>query len=62
MAMNIEDYECQFCGRKAKQFCFAAFCCENEECVDKARAERGGPGGHMKKKAAPELIQVEKDM
>ena len=61
MAMNIEDYECQFCGRRAKQFCFATFCCENEECVDKARAERGGPGGHMKKKIAPELIQVEKD-
>ena len=49
--MNIEDYECQFCGKPATQFVFAAFCCQNDECVDKARNERGGPGGHMKRKA-----------
>jgi hypothetical protein len=59
--MNIEDYDCQFCGKKAKQYCFAAFCCESEACVDKAREERGGPGGHMKKKAHPEVIEISGD-
>ncbi len=49
--MNIEDYVCQFCGRTAKNFVFAAFTCESEECIDAARKERGGPGGHMKRKA-----------
>lgn len=48
--MNIEDYDCQFCGKKATQFVFAAFCCADEECVDKAFTERGGPGGHKKAK------------
>jgi hypothetical protein len=57
--MNIEEYDCQFCGRKAKQFCFAAFVCESEDCIDKAREERGGPAGHMKnKKEWAEIIQV----
>ena len=51
MNMNIEDYECQFCGKQATQFVFAAFCCQDEICVEKARNERGGPGGHMKRKA-----------
>ena len=49
--MNIEDYECQFCGKQATQFVFAAFCCQNKDCVERARNERGGPGGHMKRKA-----------
>jgi hypothetical protein len=58
--MNIEDYDCQFCGKKAKQYCFAAFVCESEDCVDKARTERGGPGGHMKKKKdQAEMIQID---
>jgi hypothetical protein len=48
--MDIESEKCQFCGKPAKQFVFAAFCCESEDCVDKARLERGGPGGHMKHK------------
>jgi hypothetical protein len=56
MSVRIEDNDCQFCGKKAKQFCFAAFVCESPECVDKARDERGGPGGHMKNKAHPEPI------
>jgi hypothetical protein len=49
--MEIEDYDCQFCGKQATQFVFAAFCCSDPECVEKARVERGGPGGHMKRKA-----------
>lgn len=60
-AMDIEDYDCQFCGRKAKQFVFAAFCCGNEECVEKARIERGGPGGHMKRKAKGLPIVIDTD-
>jgi len=47
----MEDYQCQFCGRTAKNFLFAAFVCESDECIEKARVERGGPGGHMKRKA-----------
>jgi len=61
MSVRIEDNDCQFCGKKAKQFCFAAFICESQECVDKAREERGGPGGHMKKKAHPEPIVFDED-
>jgi len=48
--MKIEDHECQFCGKTAKNFAFAAFVCDSDECVERAREERGGPGGHMKKK------------
>jgi len=54
--MNIEDYKCQFCGRQAKHFVFAAFTCDSEECIEKARLERGGPGGHIKRKAAGQPI------
>ena len=50
MADWIKSEKCQFCGKHAKQFAFAAFLCDSEECVDKAREERGGPGGHMKAK------------
>lgn len=49
--MNLEEYQCQFCGKTAKHFVFAAFTCENDVCIEKARLERGGPGGHMKNKA-----------
>jgi hypothetical protein len=48
--MEIERHTCQFCGRPAKHFLFAAFVCDDEECIEKARLERGGPGGHIKKK------------
>jgi hypothetical protein len=62
MADWIESEHCQFCGRQAKQFVFAAFVCDREECVDKAREERGGPGGHMKKKHQENaLIQFEEE-
>jgi len=49
--MDIEKERCQFCGRQAKYFAFAAFVCEREECMERARIERGGPGGHIKRKA-----------
>jgi len=48
--MDIESYKCQFCGRPAKVFQFAAFICDDEECVEKAKLERGGPAGHQKAK------------
>lgn len=58
----IESEKCQFCGRQAKQYAFAAFVCESEECVDRAREERGGPGGHMKRKHQEQaLVQFEED-
>ena len=49
--VDIEDYKCQFCGKPAKHFLFAAMVCDDEECIEKAREERGGPGGHIKRKA-----------
>lgn len=46
--VEIEEQKCQFCGKKARNFLFAAFVCDSEECISKAREARGGPGGHMK--------------
>ena len=58
----IEEEKCQFCGKQAKQYAFAAFLCDSEECVDKAREERGGPGGHMKAKMQQkELVRFEEE-
>lgn len=37
---------CPFCGGEATRFLFATFVCGSEECVERARLERGGPGGH----------------
>lgn len=59
MSVRIEDNVCQFCSRPAKQYCFAAFVCDGPECMDKAREERGGPGGHMKKKDRSEPIRFD---
>jgi hypothetical protein len=61
MADWIESEKCQFCGKQAKQFAFAAFLCDSEECVDKAREERGGPGGHMKAKKEGKPIVFDED-
>ena len=52
MTINFDDYKCQFCGKTSTNFVFAAFVCDDPECIEKARLERGGPGGHMKRKAA----------
>jgi hypothetical protein len=46
----IEGEVCQICGKPAKRFLFAAFVCDDEACIRKAREQRGGPGGHQKKK------------
>ena len=44
----IEEENCRICGKPAKRYLFATFVCDSEECIEKARAERGGPGGHKK--------------
>jgi hypothetical protein len=44
------DEKCQICGKPAKHYLFAAFVCDCEECIQKAREQRGGPGGHQKQK------------
>ena len=45
--MNPSENNCRYCGQQASQFLFAQNICDKQECVDKARNERGGPGGHM---------------
>lgn len=45
-----KDEKCQICGKPATRFLFAAFVCDDEACIQKAREERGGPGGHKKAK------------
>ncbi len=50
--MSIADGErCEICGKPAKRFLFASFLCDDEACIEKAREQRGGPGGHQKLKA-----------
>ncbi|HJX04391.1 MAG TPA: hypothetical protein VJ489_01085 [Thermoplasmata archaeon] len=44
------DEKCQICRKPAKHFLFATFVCDDEVCIQKARKQRGGPGGHQKKK------------
>jgi hypothetical protein len=41
---------CEYCGKQATNFLFAAFLCDSEECIEKARLARGGPGGHRFRK------------
>jgi hypothetical protein len=48
--MNPSDEKCRYCGEQASQFLFAQFVCEKDKCIDQARDERGGPGGHMLEK------------
>lgn len=45
----IEGQKCEVCGKPATRYLFAAFVCDCEECIQKARQERGGPGGHKKR-------------
>ncbi|MGQ9587572.1 MAG: hypothetical protein ACUVT7_04225 [Thermoplasmata archaeon] len=45
-----EGEKCQICGKPATRFLFAAFVCDCEKCIQKAREQRGGPGGHKKLK------------
>jgi hypothetical protein len=44
------DDRCQICGKPATHFLFATFVCDSEQCIQKAREQRGGPGGHKKQK------------
>ncbi|MCJ2539697.1 MAG: hypothetical protein LN414_00325 [Candidatus Thermoplasmatota archaeon] len=48
--MNPSEDKGKYCGEHASQFLFAQFVCEKDECISKARDERGGPGGHMLEK------------
>lgn len=45
--MNPSEEKCHICGEQATQFLFAQYVCDNEDCINKVRDERGGPGGHM---------------
>ncbi|MDR3074840.1 MAG: hypothetical protein LBU30_02220 [Candidatus Methanoplasma sp.] len=51
MAIDFKDYKCQFCGKQSTNFVYAAFVCDDVKCIEMAREERGGPAGHMKRKA-----------
>ncbi len=56
MAIDFSQYTCEYCGAPCTQVLFACFLCDKKECVDKARDDRGGPGGHMKRKAQGKSI------
>ncbi|MBP2172464.1 inosine/xanthosine triphosphatase [Methanococcus voltae] len=43
----FEDKVCEICGKPAKTYRFGAIICENEECLNKAMSQRGGPAGHQ---------------
>ena len=51
MALNFSDYKCGICGATCTRVLFATFICDNEDCLQTAGDNRGGPGGHMKRKA-----------
>ncbi len=53
------DEKCEICGKPATRFLFAAFVCDDEECIEKARLRRGGPGGHQRMGAEGWLDQNE---
>ena len=59
MALDFSQYKCEICGAVCTQVLFATFLCDKKECVDKARDGRGGPGGHMARKAAGKSIMPE---
>lgn len=63
MSINFDEYKCEFCGKTSTNFVFAAFVCDDPECIKKAMEARGGPGGHMKRKAAgmPILPEIDED-
>ena len=52
----IEKEKCEICGKPAKNFLFASFLCDCEECIQAARERRGGPGGHQKLKFAEKKV------
>ena len=56
MALDFSQYTCEYCGAPCTQVLFASFLCSKKECEDKARDNRGGPGGHQAKKAKGQSI------
>ncbi|MCQ2079348.1 MAG: hypothetical protein MJZ38_04750 [archaeon] len=59
MALDFDQYKCEICGAPCTQVLFATFLCSKKECEDVARDNRGGPGGHMARKAAGKSIDPE---
>ena len=49
-------FDSEFCGKTCTNIVYAAFVCDSDECIEKARLARGGPGGHMKRKAEGQPI------
>lgn len=49
MSSILEGKMCEYCGKKAVNATFARFVCTDEQCVNMAYEERGGPAGHRKK-------------
>lgn len=48
--MDISKEKCRYCGEQAKNFQFATFICDRDECAQKAMEDRGGPAGHIREK------------
>ena len=44
-----KDAKCEICGKPSTRFLFAAYVCDSDACIEKARERRGGPGGHRKR-------------
>ena len=57
--MNPSDEKCKYCGEQASQFLFAQFVCEKDDCINRARDERGGPGGHILEKHRHDAPAIE---
>jgi len=47
---DFKGRKCEICGKPATRYLFATFLCDDEDHISKAREQRGGPGGHQKKK------------
>ena len=48
--MDFKGRKCEICGKPATRYLFAMFLCDDEEHIQMAREQRGGPGGHQKNK------------
>ena len=42
MVLNLDDYVCEYCGKPCKNIVYAAFVCDDPECLEKARIDREG--------------------
>ena len=45
MVLNLDDYVCEYCGKPCKNIVYAAFVCDDPECLEKAmkRKAEGKP-------------------